>query len=273
MFTQEKYRVTGMPSSETNGWVVSGHYVVDSNKLTNESRVSADDFWAARKDDFTSNIGLSIEGIGRVRLNLNSQNQVLTLQIVSQNFTADFLGGQKYPTDHFVYGNSWIPLRLEETKVYSDFIQDEGLVLGEKPNFEQYLKLVKGKNQLKLDINFGSQGFLPGSSLEVKKIDSGLACTPYEYQQSGIEWLCAIRESNSGAILGDEMGLGKTLQLLGLIENEFRKNPKPRILIIVPSSLKLNWQSEFSKFLPKDIHIFMQAQPEKFDLSDLQNTR
>jgi SNF2 family DNA or RNA helicase len=258
----EKCMVDGMSSPETIDWVVSGHYVIKPNEIMADNHVSSEEFWAARKDDFTSHIGLSIEGFGRIRLCLKPQTQVLVLQIISQNFIADFLGDDKNPRDHFVYGSSWIPLRREEAKVYSEFIQAEGLVLGQKPNFEQYLRLVKGKNQLKLDIDFDSKNSLPSSSLEIKKVNSGLAITPYEYQQTGIDWLCAIRRANCGAILGDEMGLGKTLQLIGLAENEFKKNTKPRVLIIVPSSLKLNWQSEFEKFLPER-HPYLHSGPAR----------
>ena len=45
------------------------------------------------------------------------------------------------------------------------------------------------------------------------------------------------------------MGLGKTIQILSVIATyiENNNNPKPT-LIVCPSSLSLNWQSEINKF-------------------------
>jgi SNF2 family DNA or RNA helicase len=58
------------------------------------------------------------------------------------------------------------------------------------------------------------------------------------------------------------MGLGKTVQLLGLVSNEFKIEKKPRVLIIVPSSLKMNWIAEFAKFLPR-IKPYVHAGPDR----------
>ena len=54
-----------------------------------------------------------------------------------------------------------------------------------------------------------------------------------------------------GGILADEMGLGKTLQALAAI-SYVQKNsefPKPNI-VIAPTSLLFNWQSEADRFTP-----------------------
>ena len=58
----------------------------------------------------------------------------------------------------------------------------------------------------------------------------------YEFQIGGVEWLLR----NKRCLLGDDMGLGKTVQSLCAIE----RDGKGRVIIIVPSSLKLNWLKE-----------------------------
>ncbi|WBW73395.1 SNF2 family ATP-dependent chromatin remodeller Swr1 [Schizosaccharomyces osmophilus] len=72
-----------------------------------------------------------------------------------------------------------------------------------------------------------------------------------EYQQFGLEWLTALHESNTNGILADEMGLGKTIQTIALLAHLAceKENWGPH-LIIVPTSVMLNWEMEFKKFLP-----------------------
>lgn len=69
------------------------------------------------------------------------------------------------------------------------------------------------------------------------------------YQKIGFKWLKSLNEYNLGGILADDMGLGKTVQLLALILDykENNKETKPTI-VVSPSSLTLNWQSEICKF-------------------------
>lgn len=70
-----------------------------------------------------------------------------------------------------------------------------------------------------------------------------LKVNPYPYQQDGI--LFGLEKKR--LIIGDEPGLGKTLQSIGIV-NEANAYP---CLVICPSSLKINWQREFSKFTDK----------------------
>ncbi|EEB07486.1 SNF2 family helicase Swr1 [Schizosaccharomyces japonicus yFS275] len=72
-----------------------------------------------------------------------------------------------------------------------------------------------------------------------------------EYQHYGLEWLAALHESRTNGILADEMGLGKTIQTIALLAYLAceKENWGPH-LIIVPTSVMLNWEMEFKKFLP-----------------------
>ena len=67
-----------------------------------------------------------------------------------------------------------------------------------------------------------------------------------DYQWDGVYWLSTMRKKNSGCILADEMGLGKTLQVLV----HLLAAGNTRSLIVVPTSLVSNWDSEIKRFIP-----------------------
>lgn len=72
-----------------------------------------------------------------------------------------------------------------------------------------------------------------------------------EYQHVGLDWLATMYEQRLNGILADEMGLGKTIQtiaLLGFLACE--KGIWGPHLIVVPTSVMLNWEMEFKKWCP-----------------------
>ncbi|KAF9228453.1 hypothetical protein BS17DRAFT_339377 [Gyrodon lividus] len=71
------------------------------------------------------------------------------------------------------------------------------------------------------------------------------------YQQAGLEWLASLHSNNLNGILADEMGLGKTIQTIALLAHlACDRGIWGPHLIIVPTSVLLNWEMEFKKFLP-----------------------
>ncbi|KAI0629717.1 SNF2 family N-terminal domain-containing protein [Trametes polyzona] len=71
------------------------------------------------------------------------------------------------------------------------------------------------------------------------------------YQQAGLEWLASLHSRNLNGILADEMGLGKTIQTIALLAHlACDRGIWGPHLIIVPTSVLLNWEMEFKKFLP-----------------------
>jgi len=80
---------------------------------------------------------------------------------------------------------------------------------------------------------------------------------PYNYQIEGVNF---IEHHNGRALVADEMGLGKTITSLAWIQ--CRKDVKS-ILIICPSSLKINWKEEFKKWVTRkyDIQILNGTTP------------
>ena len=67
------------------------------------------------------------------------------------------------------------------------------------------------------------------------------------YQVVGYEWLSRLAYWGAGACLADDMGLGKTLQAIAVMLSRATQGPQ---LVVMPTSLLLNWQSELHRFAP-----------------------
>ncbi|KAG0651072.1 Helicase SWR1 [Hyphodiscus hymeniophilus] len=72
-----------------------------------------------------------------------------------------------------------------------------------------------------------------------------------EYQHDGLDWLAGQYAANTNGILADEMGLGKTIQTIALLAHLACEHQVwgPH-LVIVPTSVMLNWEMEFKKWCP-----------------------
>ena len=71
---------------------------------------------------------------------------------------------------------------------------------------------------------------------------SGLQAELFPYQKAGINYAVAAER----CFIADEMGLGKTLQGIGTLEV---LHAYPAV-VVCPPNLVLNWESEYSRFLP-----------------------
>ena len=70
----------------------------------------------------------------------------------------------------------------------------------------------------------------------------------YPYQAEGA--LFSVRAGR--ALIGDDMGLGKTVQAIAAMEILARHFGITRVLVICPTSLKYQWQSEIARFTGRD---------------------
>ncbi|GAA5908870.1 chromatin-remodeling protein SWR1 [Sporobolomyces salmoneus] len=78
-----------------------------------------------------------------------------------------------------------------------------------------------------------------------------LRATLRPYQQAGLEWLASLYAGGVNGVLADEMGLGKTIQTISLLAHlACDKGQWGPHLVVVPTSVMLNWEMEFRKFLP-----------------------
>ena len=82
------------------------------------------------------------------------------------------------------------------------------------------------------------------SSAHDSEVIVDLAKTLYPFQRAGVAY--AIKQKR--CILGDEMGLGKTPQAIAVAVNA--NNEGHKVLIVVPASLRTNWERELKMFAP-----------------------
>jgi hypothetical protein len=73
----------------------------------------------------------------------------------------------------------------------------------------------------------------------------------YPYQAEGA--LFAVQAGR--ALIGDEMGLGKTIQAIAAAEILARHFGVAKVLVICPTSLKYQWQSEIARFSGRDSRV------------------
>ncbi|MFS4458310.1 DEAD/DEAH box helicase [Bdellovibrio sp. HCB2-146] len=90
-----------------------------------------------------------------------------------------------------------------------------------------------------------------GSGAPAESLPKSVKASLKPYQSSGVQWLRDLYRLKLGALLADDMGLGKTLQALCFLEDLRVKQKLGSVLIVVPSSLVYNWQSEVEKFTPE----------------------
>jgi len=94
-----------------------------------------------------------------------------------------------------------------------------------------------------------------GHTLQTTKVKTQvpflMKATLREYQHVGLDWLSTMFDRKLNGILADEMGLGKTIQTISLLAHlACEKGNWGPHLIIVPTSVMLNWEIELKKFCP-----------------------
>lgn len=94
----------------------------------------------------------------------------------------------------------------------------------------------------------GSPAVSSGLKTEIPSLLRG---TLREYQHHGLDWLAGLYANSTNGILADEMGLGKTIQTIALLAHLacYHEVWGPH-LVIVPTSVMLNWEMEFKKWCP-----------------------
>ncbi len=69
-----------------------------------------------------------------------------------------------------------------------------------------------------------------------------------DYQIFGVKWLRTLDRLHMGGVLADDMGLGKTVQAIACMLSAYK--PGTISLVVAPTSLTYNWQSELATFAP-----------------------
>ena len=84
-----------------------------------------------------------------------------------------------------------------------------------------------------------------------EELEGILTTKLFPYQQKGI--LFAAKAGRS--MICDEMGLGKTIQAIGVAELMKEERGISRVLIVCPTSLKYQWQSEIKRFSSSTVQV------------------
>ncbi|XP_015881521.3 switch 2 [Ziziphus jujuba] len=110
------------------------------------------------------------------------------------------------------------------------------------------------------------QGEMP-----VVQVPASINCRLLEHQRVGVKFLYGLYKNNHGGILGDDMGLGKTIQTIAFLAAVFGKDgdtvdshilkknqpgKKDPVLIVCPTSVIHNWESEFSKWSNFSVSVY-----------------
>ena len=128
---------------------------------------------------------------------------------------------------------------FQQTVTDMHWQQQKGMFLAQKSHalLIDYLRKYTDKSLLYNDLTICS------------KIDFPLLSANFrDYQQQGANWLHERLESHGFALLADEMGLGKTLQTIAVMT--LRARPDRPVLVVVPTTLLYNWESEIQRFAP-----------------------
>lgn len=211
--------------------------------------VTSEEFWESRESDQESH-GLFLNGYGQIRLNVLVQNELVCLRgtvsysVLEVALPLDYI----FPSDHVVIGNEWIPFREEDLIELQNQLLDAELELNQLMSLKDYSNVLYLQNQNQVRVNIEDSVIDYFSAQPAPNMLNDLNFEPFEYQKSGISWLLRMTQMGLGCILADEMGLGKTAQIIGLIDLTLRQNTNSKILVVVPTSLVLNWCNELVKF-------------------------
>lgn len=101
-------------------------------------------------------------------------------------------------------------------------------------------------------------GLFPRGAVDVgiKKL---LKVPLYPYQAEGAQF--AVRAGR--VLIGDEMGLGKTIQAIAAAEILARHFSLSKVLVICPTSLKYQWQSEMKRFSGRNAFVISSGRVQR----------
>ena len=234
--------------------VEDGQLIWHESGLTRLATIDADaSTWL---NDPSSLLPLDLLGFPRAGLKIDLKNSELTLKLTLRTEVGELVAPQSTNQEWelCVIDNFVIPITTTEIKEIWQILEVLKISLAEPLDKTQLFGLLRLTREKRISIQ------LPDDMTSLSKSDGRkpslelLRGKPYDYQVSGIRWLCDYYDHGIGSILCDEMGLGKTYQALGLIAHVL-STTEQQILICAPSSLSANWISEIEKFL-QEVEIF-----------------
>jgi SNF2 family DNA or RNA helicase len=167
----------------------------------------------------------------------------------------------KTPLVHF--RGQWMELDRDKMQEFLEFWQSHG---DEKPEMSM-LEFLRRSAEAEDDWEVEYDEFLSemmGKLEDKSKFEPisdlvQLQGTLREYQKRGVSWLSYLEQLGLNGCLADDMGLGKSIQVIARLiqEREISSNSNKKkslsllpTLLIAPTSVVGNWQTEIAKFAP-----------------------
>ncbi|KAG0053677.1 swr1 complex component [Gryganskiella cystojenkinii] len=202
--------------------------LLDRYNYEDDSSDQSDSFYGSDSDDDNMSIMSSQQRIKRA-----DPRYVVTLQDVAVH-------SRKFPTrpsSEFTDTDE----EYDDSRTVSDYGTDDELGLGDKLPLLDPLPPPKSPEP---------ETFTTGANVNTK-VPFLLRHQLREYQHVGMDWLANLYSNGLNGILADEMGLGKTMQTIALLAHLACDHGVwgPH-LIVVPTSVMLNWEMEFKKWCP-----------------------
>ena len=173
--------------------------------------------------------------------------------------------------ENFVQKHLKLSVKVAESLNTNKFVQSS-LYKSENPNdksmdAEAQVKIYEPEQNIEdtkldeqeTDVNKSldlTKTFMPvGNTLDqtkvMTKIPFLLRGSLREYQIIGMDWLVTLHNRKLNGILADEMGLGKTIQTISMLASlACDKGIWGPHLIVVPTTIIMNWEMEFKKWCP-----------------------
>lgn len=191
--------------------------IFDKNEINSNSDISSDELLTSSGSSSNQNYELeSDDSINEPK----SSGLGLLFNDMKKEIDSDDDDDVEYSSEHYTVSNQSSDLEESDTSKDVNEIQTS-------PNIDESLSIA--------DV----------------PIPSLLRGTLRTYQKQGLNWLASLYNNNTNGILADEMGLGKTIQTISLLAYLAceKENWGPH-LIVVPTSVLLNWEMEFKRFAP-----------------------
>jgi hypothetical protein len=193
--------------------------------------------------------GLSMNQIVQFKWQVALGDEKLTL--------AELRGLAKLKTPLVKVRGQWVRVKQEEIEAAIALLEQR---IGGEASVRDVVQMALGGGVAPGGLPFGgviSSGWIADflnqlegkSSFEEMAPPSGFQGTLRPYQVRGYSWLTFLQKWGLGACLADDMGLGKTIQTLAMIQEQYKADPRPTLLIC-PTSVVANWMKEAERFTP-----------------------
>lgn len=143
----------------------------------------------------------------------------------------------------------WVALDKEKLKALLE--SDE--LFSSPMSTADLVKYSSGIKKSRVKLVFSDRNWLDNLASAVSQgisVPESASLTLRPYQEEGFRYLWAMYSLGFGFCLADDMGLGKTVQVLAFLEMCRVEKKAERVLLVLPSSLIGNWESEIGKFTP-----------------------